>query len=157
MGAAVAERLGWEFLDFDREIERRTGRTIPQIFDGPGGEGEFRRLEAELTRELTRGPARVLAPGGGWVEQPSLMALLRPPSRIIYLAASPAAALRRMGRGWSRRPLLAGGDAGPRLEALLLRRRSAYELADLVIDTEVVDFLGIVRSVSALAPPSGED
>ena len=31
-GKLLAELLGWEFRDLDREIERRDGRTVPQIF-----------------------------------------------------------------------------------------------------------------------------
>ncbi len=32
VGHLVAELLGWQFVDMDDEIERRAGRSIPDIF-----------------------------------------------------------------------------------------------------------------------------
>ncbi|NNK63309.1 MAG: shikimate kinase, partial [Gemmatimonadetes bacterium] len=36
VGRAVAQRLGWEFLDFDAEIERRVGTSVAEIFAARG-------------------------------------------------------------------------------------------------------------------------
>ena len=64
MGRAVAERLGRPFIDFDREIERREGATVAQLF-ADRGEPWFRDQERALTNELAQKPGMVLAPGGG--------------------------------------------------------------------------------------------
>ena len=32
VGRAIAERLGWRFVDFDDEVVREAGESIPQIF-----------------------------------------------------------------------------------------------------------------------------
>ena len=50
-----------------------------------------KRLKALYAKEPL-----VLAPGGGWVTVPGVVALLRPPGRIIYLEVSPARALERL-------------------------------------------------------------
>lgn len=50
-GRALARRTGYRFVDLDEEVERRAGRTVPQIFREEGEAG-FRRLEAEVTRAL---------------------------------------------------------------------------------------------------------
>ena len=33
VGRALADELGWNFVDLDEEIERREGTTISSIFD----------------------------------------------------------------------------------------------------------------------------
>ena len=156
VGREAARRLGWPFLDFDEEIERREGRTVAALF-AERGEGYFRECERRLTEELAGQGRIVLAPGGGWAAQPGLMDLLRPPARIIHLAAAPAAAAARMGAGRAVRPLLVGEDATARLAALLRDRGLAYARADAVIDTEVIDFDAVVSKVCALALATGPE
>ncbi len=64
MGPLVAARLGWDFIDLDREIEREQGRSIREIFDHDG-EPEFRRIEMNRLRSLKDRAACVVALGGG--------------------------------------------------------------------------------------------
>lgn len=70
VGRILAHRLGWEFVDLDRAIEREAGRKIPEIFSH-SGEQHFRDLEHHLLVEALKGPAeRVVACGGGVVVRP---------------------------------------------------------------------------------------
>ncbi|HEU4630426.1 MAG TPA: shikimate kinase [Gemmatimonadaceae bacterium] len=154
IGAAVAARLGWPFVDFDVEIERREGMSVTELFR-TRGEAYFRGCERRLGEELAGRGGMVLAPGGGWIVQPGQVALLRPPGRIIYLAASPAAVAARLGAGRASRPLLAGGDVVDRLARLLADREPAYRTADLVVDTELIDEQEVICRVLALAGASG--
>ena len=94
VGRAVAERVGRGFLDLDREIERREGRSISEIF-AERGEHYFRQRERELTESLRPLGSLIVAPGGGWITNSDVVALLRPPGRIIYLKVRPATALAR--------------------------------------------------------------
>jgi shikimate kinase len=149
VGRQLAGRLGRPFLDFDEEIERREGAPVAHIF-AHRSEAYFRRLEHALTREVrdARG-GMVLAPGGGWVTVPEAVGLLRPPGAVIYLAAEPATALRRMGPLRDYRPLLANPDPLAALERLLAERRRLYEAAaDLVVDTEALDLQGVVDRIA---------
>jgi shikimate kinase len=154
VGAGVAQRLGWPFLDFDVEIERREGLSVAELFRARG-EAYFRECERRLTEELAGRGGMVLAPGGGWVMQPGLVALLRPAGRIIYLAASAATVAARLGAGRASRPLLQGGEAADRLARLLAEREAAYLAADAVIDTELIDEQEVICHVLALAGASG--
>jgi shikimate kinase len=65
---ALGELLGLAFEDLDERIERRDGRTVPEIFR-ESGESEFRRAEhaalKELFSELSAGAEKVVALGGG--------------------------------------------------------------------------------------------
>jgi shikimate kinase len=150
VGRLVAERLGKSFLDFDLEIERREGKSIAEIF-GEKGEGHFRELERVLTDELRLLGNMILAPGGGWVCNPQVVALLRPPSRLVYLRVRPETALQRLGSERSTRPLLMRPDPLGELRRLLDARKTAYESADHVIEAELLDVEEVIKRVASLA------
>lgn len=138
VGVLLASALGRRFLDFDAEITRRQGMSIPEIF-GQHGEDHFRQLEHALTAELQEGGNMVLVPGGGWTTRPETVALLRPPARLVYLKISPDVAIRRMGATAAGRPLLARPDPRAELSRLLAARSAMYESADLVVDVDHLD------------------
>lgn len=134
LGRAAARRLGRGFLDFDDEIEKRSGMSVREIFRLKGEE-HFRALEFELTKELSTSGGMVLSPGGGWITQHGSVELLRSAGRIIYLRASPEAVAKRL-RRVETRPLLAGRDPVVALRELYAKRQALYETADVVLDTE---------------------
>lgn len=150
IGRAVAKVLGRPFLDFDVEIERRTGKSITRLF-AQDGESVFRQMEVDLTKELAAAPPMVLAPGGGWITNFGVLALVRPPGRIIHLRISVDGALRRLSRSRVVRPLLRTEDPEAAMTRLWERREPLYAQADLVIDVEVVDSQQVVAQVVALA------
>ena len=137
IGALLGERLKRTFLDFDLEIERRQGMPVAQIF-GERGEAAFRQLERELTEELTQFGNMVLAPGGGWITDPAVVAMIRPPATMIYLRTRPETALKRLGGAGGGRPLLNRPDPLAELKSLLEARKSAYLAADLEVGTELL-------------------
>ncbi len=51
IGNALAEELGWPFVDVDAEIERQEQVSISQIF-AERGEQAFRNLETEMIRKM---------------------------------------------------------------------------------------------------------
>ncbi len=150
VGRAVARRLGRPFLDFDAEIERRVGSTVARYF-GEHGEPAFRELEIALTRELAAAPPMVLAPGGGWITNPGVVEMLRPPGRIVHLRVSPAEAMRRISRSRNVRPLLQEADPGAKMERLWEARRALYNGADVVVDVESLTSQQVTDSVAKLA------
>ena len=104
-----------------------------------------------LTMELVDAPAMILAPGGGWITQPTTTALLRVRARIIYLQVSPAVALARLGGQVVERPLLRVDDPLGKLEELFQARRQLYERADHVVDTESLEPQALVEFLVGLA------
>lgn len=137
VGAMLAERLGRTFLDFDVEIERREGMPLTQIF-GERGEAAFRQLERKLTEELREFGNMVVAPGGGWIADPEVVALIRPPAKLIYLRVRPETALKRLAGGVGGRPLLNRPDPLAELNKLFETRRAAYQQADIEIGAELL-------------------
>src|ERR1700687_4821865 len=53
LGALLAEHLGVPFIELDREIEKRSGATLSEIFDMFGQE-TFRRAEREALDDVLR-------------------------------------------------------------------------------------------------------
>ena len=154
VGKAVAARTGRSFLDLDVEIERREGESISQIF-GEKGEEYFRRRERELTAELRLVGNMIVSPGGGWMMNPDVVALVRPPSRIVYLKVRPETALKRLGPSRSARPLLSRPDPLGELKRLFELRKRIYETADSVIDTELYTLQRVIEKVIELASSPG--
>ncbi|PYO10760.1 MAG: shikimate kinase, partial [Gemmatimonadetes bacterium] len=149
IGKAAAKQLGRQFLDFDKEIERRAGMDVREIFR-LRGEEHFRAMEFALTEELSTTSGMVLSPGGGWITQEKSVELLRSAGRIIYLRASPEAVARRL-RRVETRPLLAGRDPVVALTELYQKRRALYETADAVLDTERLARQQLIAKVVELA------
>jgi shikimate kinase len=75
LGRLLARALGLEFVDLDRDVVKKAGQAIPQIF-AECGEERFRDLEHEALRGALRSPS-VVACGGGIVVRPENRVLLR--------------------------------------------------------------------------------
>jgi shikimate kinase len=135
----LAERLGWEWIDADVEIERRAGKAIAAIF-AEDGEPAFRDLEAEVIADLCGRERLVLAAGGGAPLREESRQAMRRSGRVVWLLAEPETILARMtgdATTAQRRPDLT--DRGPLDEIvhLLEQREPIYrESAHLEVDTE---------------------
>jgi shikimate kinase len=136
VGALLADRLGKSFLDFDAEIERREGMPISQVF-GQKGEGYFREMEKKLTEELKDVGDMVVSPGGGWIANAEVVAMIRPPAKLIYLRVRPETALKRLGSAVGSRPLLNRPDPLGELTKLFEARRSLYQASDHEVSAEL--------------------
>jgi shikimate kinase/3-dehydroquinate synthase len=76
LGRTTAERLNRPFLDIDKAIEERAGKSIPDLFAERGEEG-FRTIEEHAVRvALAASEPGVIALGGGAVTSAATRALL---------------------------------------------------------------------------------
>jgi hypothetical protein len=64
-------------------------------------------------------------------------------------------AISRLGEGVGNRPLLAGDDPLEALSRLWIARKPFYRRAHAEVDTDIIDFEGVVRSVTKLATDWG--
>lgn len=135
VGALLAERLGWRFMDTDAIIEQRTGQTIAQIFTEKG-EGAFRALEADAVRDCARLDELVLALGGGAIEtRPTRDALaVLTHACIVFLDAPLEVMVARCVEQPNavERPVLADRE---RLAKRLEARLPHYRTAHLTVET----------------------
>ena len=154
IGRHLAKSLGLEFVDSDHEIERRTGASIPLIFDVEGENG-FRQREKKIIYELTQREGIVLATGGGVVLDQDNRNWLRERGRVIYLFATVEQLLARTAKDRNR-PLLQTPDPRARLQELLNTRDALYrEVADMVVDTGGRTARSAEREILAKIRPGG--
>ncbi|MBN0972162.1 shikimate kinase [Gordonia sp. BP-119] len=123
VGRMLADRLGVDFIDTDIELVRRTGRSIPEIFESDGLEG-FRTIEANVVTDVLDNHGGVVSLGGGAVTTAGIREALAD-QRVVYLRVSPD-------RGYDRvsgtdRPLLGTDDPAARYAELLAERTPVYE------------------------------
>lgn len=150
VGPLVAAALGWAFVDLDQEIERTAGRTVPEIFAAEGEAG-FRRRERGATLAMAEWPGLVLAPGGGWLLDPSNLAALGAGTEVVHLQVSPAVAASRLGPAAAGRPLLAGPSTVQRLQELWEARRSTYLQANHTLSVDLLSPEETASYIVALA------
>jgi shikimate kinase len=152
-GRELARALRWAFVDLDEQIVEQAGMSVRDIF-ATHGESHFRALEREATEQLACASApMVVAPGGGWITVPGLVELLRPPAQIVWLKVSPQTALRRMGKGVAKRPLLAGPAPLGALAAISAAREHFYLQADHTVSVEMMTPVEAAQAILALARP----
>ncbi|HEX4276382.1 MAG TPA: shikimate kinase [Bryobacteraceae bacterium] len=133
----LADRLGWDFIDLDSEIEAVERTTIAQIFE-IRGEMEFRRIETEMLRgvmrRIERGMPAVIALGGGSFVQPLNADLLEGHGISIWLDCSFETIAERMREAEAAvRPLTRDPNAFRRL---FDERRAAYSRATYRVDAD---------------------
>ena len=146
VGRALAKKLHMRFMDSDHEVERRTGVSIPVIFDIEG-EASFRQREADVIKDLTAQSGLVLATGGGAVLNEQSRQLLHSRGTVIYLRASVAHILQRTSHD-KNRPLLRSENPRKVLEELTRVRDPLYqEIAHIVIETGRPSLQQLIQSI----------
>ncbi|MFU8797938.1 MAG: shikimate kinase AroK [Gammaproteobacteria bacterium] len=134
IGRYLAQALQRDFYDSDREIEQRTGVTIPWIFDIEGEVG-FRKREEIVIDELSQIPGIVLATGGGAMLSPLTQEKLTARGTVIYLTVPLLEQQERVLRNQNR-PLLYTQDLTDTLKKLQKEREAIYQsLADYTFCT----------------------
>ncbi|MBN1591504.1 MAG: shikimate kinase [Pirellulales bacterium] len=135
----LAERLGWDWVDADVEIERRAGKSIARIF-AEDGEATFRELEVAAIANLCRRERLVVAAGGGAPLREENRRAMRAAGTVVWLRASAQTVHARMlddATTAGRRPnLTKRGGLAEIVELLALREPIYQEVADVTIDTE---------------------
>jgi shikimate kinase len=150
-GRELAKRLGWPYVDSDEQVQRNTGRTVPEILE-QDGEAAFRAEEKRaLAEAATSDGPLVVSVAGGAVLDPDNRKLLQSGGTIVWLRADPTTLARRVGSG-AGRPLLEG-DVEGNLRRLYDQRRPLYEeLADVVIDVDSIPPTAVVDQIVRALP-----
>ena len=108
VGRKLSELLCCRFMDLDKEIEEREGRSIADIFE-KDGEGEFRRIEKVVLKDILESHGRVpvvLALGGGAVMTEGSEEMVHEGTLCVYLKASVDTLVEHLTGETSGRPLL---------------------------------------------------
>ena len=148
--STLARNLGRMFnrryVDTDRMVERRRGLSVTQIFEQEG-EPAFRELETNALEGLKQERSLLVSCGGGVVETPKNIDLIREMGFCVYLEGDLDDSLRQIQRADTRPDFRSPEHAA----ALLEHRRPLYhEAADLVFDIRGRSFADVSYSVAEL-------
>lgn len=135
----LAERLQYDWIDADDEVERRAGKSIAAIF-GEDGEPAFRDIEADVVAALCRHRRLVVALGGGAVLREASRTAVRQAGPVVWLTAGVDTIAGRLAADQStasRRPSLTDTGVLEEIQSVLTGREPIYRAcATLEVDTE---------------------
>ncbi len=149
VGTALADELGWSFVDLDEEIERRESTTIAEIFD-QRGERAFREIETAVLRDRVRnvqgGRPQVISLGGGAFLSEENFQLVSNNGVTVWLDCEFSHIERRVA-GQTHRPLARDPQ---QLRKLFEARRESYGRADFRVEVIDDDTRSAVARILAL-------
>jgi len=149
IGIKLAEALNKTFIDSDREIEKKTGASIPLIFDLEGEAG-FRARECDVISELTQENDIILATGGGAILDENNRKHMQDRGFVIYLQAPLDQLLERTAKD-KNRPLLQTADPRKTLGDIIKKREPLYlDCADLVYKTNNKQIRDVITNIVSI-------
>jgi XRE family transcriptional regulator, aerobic/anaerobic benzoate catabolism transcriptional regulator len=135
LGKILAKKIGWNFVELNKEVEAQNGLSVAEIIALYGQEG-FRRMEqAALNQLLARKELMVLATGGGIVSEPLTFDLILSSFYTIWLKAEPEEHMMRVRRQGDLRPMADDRSAMAELRNILVSREPLYARASATVDT----------------------
>jgi len=153
LGKLLAKKIGWDFVELNKEIEAQNGLSVAEIIALYGQEG-FRRMEqTALGQLLSRRAPVVLATGGGIVSEPLTFDLILSSFYTVWLKAEPEEHMARVRGQGDLRPMADDRSAMAELRTILLSREPLYARASAVADTAGLSVdAAAARLVDAVAP-----
>lgn len=118
------------FIDTDRLVVRRCGKSVTEIFETEG-EDRFRELETSALRSLQSERSLLVSCGGGIVEKPVNIELMHEMGTCVYLEGDFEDSLRQIRRSDTRPDFRSPEHAARLFE----HRRPLYrQAADITLD-----------------------
>ncbi len=143
LGKILANVLGWDFIDLDKEIEAREKMTVHEIFENKG-EDYFRKLEQKVLREAAEREKTVISLGGGTLNSEETAQYLNEKGVTVYLKVDTENLYRRLKNKIDRpifRDLVLSENSTKeefieRIEKLLSEREKYYKQAQIIISSD---------------------
>ena len=106
LGKKLANKLSFDFIDLDNEIEKLEGKTVSKIFEEKG-EIYFRSLERKLLKENLKKNNTVLSLGGGTPCYGNNIDLINKKSHSVFINLPIKTLVQRLEQGKHKRPIIA--------------------------------------------------
>lgn len=137
IGAPLAQLLGWNYRDNDRELFARFGATAAGLTQRNGLDAAHAAEAAVLLDLLSETERTVITAAASTIESAACRRALSEQAFVVWLRADPDALAARAtagaGRPWE-------GDIAAQLRAQAKRRHPLlHQLADLTVDTTKLD------------------
>lgn len=134
VGTVLAKRLGRDFRDTDQAIEQVQGMSVADIIRKQGL-AAFRKQENDVVMESLQGDSRVIALGGGALNNEVINAIHRNDGILCFLDTDIDVLVERIVQA-QQRPLFDGLDRAGVLQKcrdIWDKRKSLYQQADIVV------------------------
>lgn len=147
VGRELALILGWNFIDIDKVIENKVGKTITDIFS-EYGEIFFRVEEKEVLHELLSQQKVVIAAGGGIPIFFDNLNIMKKSGFVVYLFVNKDVIKKRLKleEEHSKRPLAVNA----KLDNLIQSREPFYRRAHFTIDCSELSPLEIAHKIKGV-------
>ena len=146
LGLALAEQIGYTFVDVDRVIEAETGKLLKEIIAEQGDDG-FLKVDEEINASL-QAERTVFAPGGSVIYGPKAMEHLKEIATIVYLKVPFEELEKRLGNLQERGVVLKDGMT---LRDLYNERLPYYDrYAEVIMDETGKDFEQTVAALKEI-------
>lgn len=143
VGVVLAKMLGYDFVDSDLLIQKKTGKLLWQILEEVGNDG-FARIEEEINASLDVHHC-VIATGGSVCYEAKAMEHLQQIGTVIYLSLDCEALHQRLGDLHQRGVVLKEGQS---LEDLYEERRPLYEkYAHIVVNSDKPSVVDVIDQI----------
>jgi len=136
LGAKMAGKIDYSFVDMDHLIEETAGMTVPGIFNELGEE-VFRKWEHDILLELCTREKVVISTGGGAPCHKNMMQIMNDHGATVYIKLSPEALKNRLQHSRTERPLIRGKSEEELLDFIkskLAEREYYYSMANHIVE-----------------------
>jgi len=134
IGKKLAKEIDFKFVDTDKFIEDKVGKSINKIFI-ENGETFFRKLEEKMILEILKNKKTVIALGGGSIVNKIIRNSIKNNSYNIYLDVNIDILVKRLKKS-KNRPLIHKKNIYQTIETLINKRKKFYSKADLIIKND---------------------
>jgi shikimate kinase len=142
LGPILANTIGFEFADLDKEIEKKINKKVNEIFKD-FGEKYFRDIEKEIITLFSEKKNVVVSLGGGAINSVENLSIIKKSGILIFLNASPESIYQRLKFKKDRPAFLFEDFENPtkemflsKINALFEARKKYYSQADLIFQTD---------------------
>ncbi len=147
VGSKLSSETGLPFIDLDKYIQTKEGRTIDDIFNEKG-EDYFRETERRLLKEIIKKDNIILSCGGGTPCFFNNMSLMNENGITIYLRMPVAALHSRLLNSKYDRPLVKkmyGQELRNYISVTLEEREKYYRMAHHTVEAINLEISSVVK------------
>ncbi|QPE18473.1 shikimate kinase AroL [Providencia rettgeri] len=126
IGKKFAESKGYQFVDTDKLILEKAGKSIAEIVEQHGWD-YFRQLETDVLKSITQSDM-IVSTGGGLVLAEENQQIMRNNGTVIYLNTNPDVLAKRLAAEpqADQRPSLTGKSLVEEIEEVMQQREPIY-------------------------------
>lgn len=141
IGKRLAQKLGMTFVDADKLLVNKAGKSVPDIVSKEGWDG-FRNRESDVLKTICQQDNQVVATGGGVILKSANVSLMKQSGKVLWLKAPVIVLAKRIEGDTNRPSLTTQTSLTQELSELLSQRKQRYQdAADISInnDTENIE------------------